>query len=272
MTTGVAPPAATGNAGPRFETKVGAYYLLSLLTSGEPRGLPGAMVTRVKLQQVRAGYPLDDVVVRATNADGSPAVLEIQAKRTLDFTASDEEFTDIVRRMWAAAQKPEFKTSRYELAVAIARTSTRIERSCQAVLYWARCLLDGASFAAHIGQEGFSSKEMRNFVAVFRKNLATAGAPTDDDTVRLLLSRFQILVFDSESPGSDYDHRARERVRMALAPDQAARAADLWAVLIDQAASIAIAGGELDHAALAGRLQTTHGFELEPTFDTSITG
>jgi hypothetical protein len=56
-------------------------------------------------------------------------------------------------------------------------------------------------------------------------NLATAGAPTDDDTVRLLLSRFQILVFGSESPGSDYDHRARERVRMALAPDQAARAA-----------------------------------------------
>jgi hypothetical protein len=267
MTTGVAPPAATGNAGPRFETKVGAYYLLSLLTSGEPRGLPGAMVTRVKLQQVRAGYPLDDVVVRATNADGSPAVLEIQAKRTLDFTASDEEFTDIVRRMWAAAQKPEFKTSRYELAVAIARTSTRIERSCQAVLYWARCLLDGASFAAQIGQEGFSSKEMRNFVAVFRKNLATAGAPTDDDTVRLLLSRFQILVFDSESPGSDYDHRARERVRMALAPDQATRAADLWAVLIDQAASIAIAGGELDHAALAGRLQTTHGFELGPRTD-----
>jgi hypothetical protein len=103
MTTGVAPPAATGNAGPRFETKVGAYYLLSLLTSGEPRGLPRAMVTRVKLQQVRAGYPLDDVVVRATNADGSPAVLEIQAKRTLDFTASDEEFTDIVRRMWAAS-------------------------------------------------------------------------------------------------------------------------------------------------------------------------
>jgi hypothetical protein len=266
-TTGIAPPAATGNAGPQFEAKVGAHYLLSLLASGEPRGLPGATVGRVQLQQAAAGYPLDDVVIRATNADGSPAVLEIQAKRTLDFTASDKEFADVPRRMWMAAQKPEFKTSRYELAVAIARTSTRIERSCQAVLYWARHLPDGATFAAHISREGFSSKEMRDFVGAFRKHLAAAGAPTNDDAVWRLLSRFQILVFDFESPGSDYEHRARERARMVLAPDQAARAADLWAVLIDQAASTAIAGGELDHAALTDRLQRTHGFQLGPRTD-----
>jgi hypothetical protein len=43
--TRIAPPAATGNAGPRFEAKVGAFYLLAVLTAGEPRGLPGA-VTR----------------------------------------------------------------------------------------------------------------------------------------------------------------------------------------------------------------------------------
>jgi hypothetical protein len=35
----VAPPAATGNAGPQFEGKVGAFYLLSLLIGGEPRGV-----------------------------------------------------------------------------------------------------------------------------------------------------------------------------------------------------------------------------------------
>jgi hypothetical protein len=38
----VAPPAATGNAGPQFERKVGAFCLLSMLIGGEPRGLPGA--------------------------------------------------------------------------------------------------------------------------------------------------------------------------------------------------------------------------------------
>lgn len=121
LTPRIAPPAATGNAGPHFEAEVGAYYLLSLLASGETRGLPEATPGRVQLQQA-AGYPLDDVVVRAISADGSPAVLEIQAKRTLDFTASDEEFADVVRRMWVAAQKPEFKTSRYA-PIKIARRS-----------------------------------------------------------------------------------------------------------------------------------------------------
>jgi len=89
---------------------VGAFYLLSLLGGTEPRGLPGATVQTVAFQQYASGRPLDDVIIEATNADGSAAVLEIQAKRALTFTASEDEFGDVVKRMWASAQKPEFKT------------------------------------------------------------------------------------------------------------------------------------------------------------------
>ena len=192
----VAPPAATGNAGPQFEGKVGAFYLLSLLIGSEPRGLPGATIRTVEFQQRGSGHPLDDVIVQATNADGSAATLEIQAKRTITFTATDAEFRDVVAQMWEAARKTEFALRRYELAVAIARTTTRVELSCQEVLHWARQLPDGATFAAYINRERFSSEGMRDFVGVFRANLAAAGAPTDDETVWRLLRRFQILVFD----------------------------------------------------------------------------
>jgi hypothetical protein len=179
-----APPAATGNAGPQFEASVGAFYLLSLLSEGEPRGLSGATTRTVEFQRRGSGHPLDDVIVKAANADGSAAVLEIQAKRTLMFTASDKEFRDVVSQMWDAAKTPEFETIRYELAVAIARTTTRVELACQSVLDWARQLPDAATFAAHIGRENFSSKDMRDFVKVFRANLALAGAPTDNETAR----------------------------------------------------------------------------------------
>ena len=175
----------------------------------EPRGLPGGTIRTVEFQQRESGRPLDDVIVQATNADGSAAVLEIQAKRTLTFTASDKEFTDVVARMWEAAQKPEFETSRYELAVAMARTTTRVEHACQEVLHWARQLPDGATFAANINRKKFASNGMRDFVDVFRANLTAADAPTDDETVWRLLRRFQILVFDFKSQGSDYEHRAR---------------------------------------------------------------
>ena len=151
----MASPAATGGAGPQFEAKVGAFYMLSLLSGGEPRGLPGATVNSVRLQQRGSGYPLDDIIVRATNADGTNATLEVQAKRTLTFTASDGQFEDVVAQVWQAAQKPEFSGSRYELAVAIARTTTRVELACQEVLHWARHSPDGATFAAQIDRQGF---------------------------------------------------------------------------------------------------------------------
>ena len=262
-----AAPAATGNAGPQFEGKVGAFYLLSLLAASEPRGLPGAVIRTVGFQQRGSGRPLDDVVVQATNADGSEAVLEIQAKRTLTFTASDKEFKDVVAQMWVAAQKPEFEASRYELAAATARTTTRVEQSCQETLHWARQLPDGAAFAAHISRKKFASDGMRDFVDVFRANLAAINAPTDDETVWRLLRRFQILVFDFESPGSDYEHRARERARFILAPDQANRATELWPILIDHAGACARAGGARARPDVVTPLAQQHQFRFDQRTD-----
>lgn len=192
-TLGIAPPSATGNAGVRFEGMVGASYLLTLLSSAEPRGLPGAITRTVQTQRAVIDHPLDDIVVHAANADGSQAILEIQAKRTMDFTKSDAEFADVVRRVWNAAQKAEFRTARYQLAVAISRTSTRIERSCQEVLHWARQLTNGVDFATYLGREGFASNGMRDFLAAFRKHLGATGAPTDAETVWRLLRRFARL-------------------------------------------------------------------------------
>jgi hypothetical protein len=255
-----APPAASGPAGPRFEGKVGAFYFLALLGSGEPRGLPGATVRAVRFQQSPHGRPLDDVTIDAINADGSDAFLDIQAKRTINFTAGDANFADVVRRLWATSQNQRFVSARYEMAVAVARTSTRIERDCQQVLQWASHLTSAESFARHMALEGFASNGMRNFLAAFQHHLISSGGPDDDETVWCLLRRFKILVFDFEAPGSDYDHRAREQARTVLARDQASRAADLWSILTDEALAIDATGGETNRANLIGNLGQKHGF------------
>jgi hypothetical protein len=256
------PPAASGPAGARFEAKVGALYMLALLAASEPRGLPGAVVRAVRFQQSAAGRPLDDVTVDAINADGSEAFLDLQVKRTIDFTRSDPNFGDVVRRLWATAQKPRFATHRYEMAVAAARSSTRIERDCQQVLQWARALTDAGTFVAQIGRAGFASNGMREFVETFRHHLAAADAPFDDATVWRLLRRFLILPFDFEAPGSDYDYRAREQARLTLAPEDAGRAGDLWSVLSDEALACDAAGGALDRNVLVQKLMQTYGFRL----------
>src|SRR6266516_3142940 len=89
-------PAASGPAGPHFEGEVGAFYLLSMLAGAEPRGLPGTLVDRVELQRAAEGFPLDDVIVRAHDALGSPAVLEIQVKRSITFARKDPIFRAVV--------------------------------------------------------------------------------------------------------------------------------------------------------------------------------
>lgn len=223
---------------------------------------PRATVRSVAFQQRVAEHPLDDVVVKAVNLDGSSATLEIQVKRSLTFTASDTEFRDVVGQIWEAAQKPDFATSRYELAAAIARTTTRIEQACQEVLHWARQLPDGTTFAAHINRPTFASDAMRSFVDVFRANFALAGAPTDDETVWRLLRRFQIFVFDFESTGSDYDHRAREHLRWILAPDEVDRANYLWPILIDHVGASARAAGTTDRATIVTVLEQQHEFHF----------
>lgn len=258
-----APPAGTGNAGPQFEAKVGAYYVLSLLGRSEPRGLPGAVVRAVELQRRVDGYPLDDIIVQAINADGSPATLEIQAKRSLTFTSSDSEFRDVVGQLYEAAKKPHFQTQRYELAVAIARTTTRVEHACQEVLQWARYVPDALTFTTHIKRAGFASDGMRDFVDVFRANLAHVGASVDDETVWKLLQRLQILVFDFESAGSDYEHRARERASLALVPSDRHRASTLWPILIDYAGAFGRTSGALTRDVVVTALQREHGFQFD---------
>jgi len=123
VTKGVTSPASSGPAGSHFEGQVGAHYLLSMLTGAEPRGLPGTTIERVEFQRASEGRSLDDVIVHVHDARGDPAVLEIQVKRSITFAPTDPVFRAVVGQIVGASGRPDFWDSRYELAIAIARTS-----------------------------------------------------------------------------------------------------------------------------------------------------
>jgi hypothetical protein len=118
-------PAASGPAGSLFEGRVGAFFLLSLLVRAEARGLPGTIIDRVKFQRASENHPLDDVIVHARDALGKEAVLEIQVKKGITFTPTDEIFRSVVGQIAKVSSKPEFLTTRYELAIAISKPQTR---------------------------------------------------------------------------------------------------------------------------------------------------
>ena len=243
-------PASSGPAGSHFEAQVGAAYLLALLTGGEPRGLPGMVIDRIELQRASEGRPLDDVIVKALDGSGTTAVLEIQVKREIAFSPADHVFRDVVRQIAAAARRADFWTSRYELAVATAKTSARISGPYQDVLTWARQLDSATTFIERINRAGSANDNMRAFVQTFRTRLQEAGASHDDQTVWGLLRRFQILVHDFTAPGSAEESRARDRAARALHPDDTAHAATLWTELVELALRVAADGGDRTRAAL----------------------
>ena len=243
-------PASTGPAGPHFEAQVGASYLVALLTGGEPRGLPGMVIDQIELQRASEGRPLDDVIVHAHDASGATAVLEIQAKREIKFSPADEVFRGVVQQIAAAARRPDFWTSRYELAVATAKTSAKISGPYQDVLTWARQLGSATTFIERIDRAGSANDDMRTFVQTFRTRLQEVDAPHDDETVWGLLRRFQILVYDLTAPGSADESRVRDRAALALHPDDVAHAQTLWRELVELALRVGAAGGDRTRAAL----------------------
>jgi hypothetical protein len=82
---------------------------------------------RSPFQRAPEGHPLDDVVVHAHDTQGKPAVLEIQVKKGITFAPSDSIFHSVIGQIVQASRKPQFLTSRYELAIAISKTSQKID-------------------------------------------------------------------------------------------------------------------------------------------------
>lgn len=236
---------ASGPAGTHFEAQVGASYLLAMLAGAPARGLPGATMDRVALQQANAGRPLDDVVIHAhDNVSGKPAVLEVQVKRSITFTAADPVFRKVVGQVVKASQRPDFLTQRYELAIATTKGSRKIDGAYQDVLTLARQIGDAATFAAQLDLAGVANNDMRALVKTFKSHLRDEGSPDDNETVWLLLRRLQILTFDFTAPGSASHDLALERAVRVLHTDDGPRVGVFWGSLIELAIDVAKSGGD----------------------------
>lgn len=236
---------ASGPAGTHFEAQVGASYLLAMLAGAPARGLPGATIDRVALQQANAGRPLDDVVIHAhDNVSGKPVVLEVQVKRSITFAAADPVFRKVVGQVVKASQRPDFLTQQYELAIATTKGSRKIDGAYQDVLTLARQIGNAATFAAQIDLAGVANDDMRALVKTFKSHLRDEGSPDDDETVWLLLRRLQILTFDFTAPGSASQDLALERAVRVLHTDDGSHAGVFWVSLIELAIDVAKSGGD----------------------------
>lgn len=229
-------PRMTGPAGSQFEVSVGVHYALAVLVETECFGFPGAVAKKIAFQRRDQGHPLDDIILTGIGRDGAEQTLEIQAKRSLSFTVSNETFGGIVADMVGAQE--EDPTRRY--VVAIERTSGPIENGVHEALELAKYVSDVDSFRKLLATPGRSNQAMRDFVAAFEHHLAEAGG----DAARLafdLLRRFSVLYFDYARPNSITEQADRWRAA-TLTKDHT----DPYGELISLLMRTDAIGGDLD--------------------------
>jgi hypothetical protein len=94
--------------------------------SRRARGLPGTWIDRAAFQRADEGFPLDDVVVNSHDASGTLTTLQVQVKRSIQFSPSDDVFKKVVGQIAEAIKDPAFWNAHNELAIA---TAPRRERS-----------------------------------------------------------------------------------------------------------------------------------------------
>jgi hypothetical protein len=188
-----------------------------MLAHAEPRGLPGTTIDWVEFQRGNDGFPLDDIVVHAhENTTGNDATLQIQVKRSIQFSRSDAVFKKVVVQIAQVIAEPGFWTGRNELAIATAGTSRKIDGAYQDVLRWARQLGSGNALFQRLNRPGTANNDMRTFVGTLRDHLRDAGAAHDNETLWRVLGRLQILIFDYTAVGSVAEELSRERAVRVL--------------------------------------------------------
>lgn len=261
MAKKAASPAAAGPAGAHLEASVAASYLLSMLAGAPPRGLPSTEITEVRVQQAPEGCPLDDVVVEAKDAAGNPATLEIQVKRTVSFSPNDKVFEEVSDQIHEALSKPNFWNEKHILAIAVGRTSRKIDGPYQDVLTWARELGSSKAFYDRLAMPKVGNDDMRDFVDTLAKHLRKHTADISDEIIWQAFCRILILPYDFGAQESAVVDLSKERAATCLVEGSQSKSTMLWEALVFKAIDMAKSGGGISREELVKAMKEK-GFSL----------
>ena len=203
MPNDVGSPFSTGGGGYRFESRVGAYYLLSLLCGNITRGIDG-VTKNVKFQQKFAGNLLDDIVV-VTNNGELEKTLSLQVRYRIHVTENNAEFKQLIGECWNmfnGENNIQINIEHDRLGIIVSSLTQNVKDHLLPVLKIAKNTHDASIFLKNIFQGGHS-KEKRCFVNMFRKILVDcSGDQISDKKLWQFLRMLNIMVFDIENDAS----------------------------------------------------------------------
>ena len=225
----------TGGTGFTYEDAVAAHYIAALLGGTTATALNAWIVQRVAQQQADFGEPLDDVIVDAVSlADGTVMRLSLQVKRSITISRAEtsSDFREVIQRSWQTLQKPDFREHLDRVGSAVGSVAEKTYRAFVALCEWARASDTTAVFQQRFVDGGDASSTHRAVAEAIRVVAKdNIGTPLSDNELFRLLSHLVLIRFDFLHAGSTQKAEAISSLQRSLAPNQVARAGDLWELL-----------------------------------------
>ena len=247
MPNNVGSPFSTGGGGYRFESRVGACYLLSLLCGSITRGIDG-VTKNVKFQQKFAGNLLDDIVV-VTNNGELEKTLSLQVRRRIHVTENNAEFKQLIGECWNmfnGENEIQINIKHDRLGIIVSSLTQNVKDHLLPVLETAKNTHDESIFLKNIFQGGHS-QEKRRFVNMFRKILdECSGDQISDKKLWQFLRMLNIMVFDIENDASsDMTKCLGDSITLTEDGDHS-KARILFDTLTNISSNLASLGGSVD--------------------------
>lgn len=251
-----ASPEATGGIGTSYEHVCIATYLAALLTRSHAPACPG-VVTRIALQQKANGRPLDDIVMGWQDDTGRKGTVDLQLKRRLSVSPSDEsDFSRIVSDAWATVRLADF-TDRRDLAGGLSElVSSANHYACQKLRELAG-ETDPAGFATAVATQvdGPSRRANAAVQAILTRTLGAA--PTQEDT-HFFWRNFVIGRLEATANLGIDRLRAIDQLGR-IAPQDGANPTQLFAVLEALARQLNVHAADVDRAKVVELLRERFG-------------
>ena len=255
MPNNVGSPFSTGGGGYRFESRVGAYYLLSLLCGNITRGIDG-VTKNVKFQQKFAGNLLDDIVV-VTDSGELEKTLSLQVRHRIHVTQNNIEFKQLIGECWKMfndENKIQINIEHDRLGIIVSSLTQNVKDHLLPVLETAKNTYDESIFLKSIFHGGHS-QEKRRFVDLFRKILSEcSGDQISDKKLWQFLRMLNIMVFDIENDtSSDMTKCLGDSITLTENGDHS-KARILFDTLTNISSNLAKLGGSVDLISLRQQL------------------
>ena len=227
-------PASTGQAGPAFETLVGAAFLATLLARGAPLGLGAGTLEAVHFQAGHLGRATEDFLLEATSASGQKDKAAIQVKRSFVLSRSNTESVQTIRRAFSDFQNPTlFNQNRDVVALVTSSLSARLVRGLRTLLDCARAATSSEDMIRRLDLPAYLGKPTKEYYETIVSILQTdTDSPPDSTEIWRFLRRFPVYDLDFETPNGLAETMIRSILMASLPTGEARLAEATWNELI----------------------------------------